>query len=308
MTELRPIRGDDEAVGAVPLTADEGGFWVQADLSDAGFRHLATLLGDRPDAWLSLSIHGMTDLACLAHVPGLRRLVVTSLRLRSWDGIGHVAGSLEHLAMGDTTLRPVSIAPIGELTRLRSLGLAGPVRDAEVISRLENIGELSLRSVTLASLEPLLPMHRLRSLWIGLGGTADLDLLPKFASLEELELWRIRGLSDLTVLGALATVRTLRVQSMSAVTSLPSLAGMTALRTLALESMKGITDLAPIAEARGLEELFLVDMPQLDAGSLRPLVGHPTLRRGIWGFGSTRRNAAAYELLPLGDPPYGSPG
>jgi hypothetical protein len=250
----------------------------------------------------------MTDLASLADTPGLRRLVVTSLRLRSWEGIGHVAGTLEHLGMGDTTLRPVSIAPIAEARGLRSLGLAGPVKDAGSIERLEHVEELSLRSVTLPNLEPLLPMSRLRSLWMGLGSTADLGLLPELAPLNELELWRIRGLSDVSVLGELPSLRTLRLQSMSAVTSLPSLARMAELRVLALDAMKGISDLTPVAEAPALEELLLVDMPQLGPHSLRPLVGHPTLRRGIWGFGSVRRNAAAYELLPLGDPPYGYPG
>lgn len=307
MTPLRPILTDAEALTAAPLRADEGGFWVQAALSDAGYRHLAGLLQDRPDAWLSLSVHGMTDLACLAHTPGLRRLVVTSLRLRSWEGIGHVSDTLEHLSMGDTTLRPVSIAPIAAAGGLRSLGLAGPVKHAESIERLERIEELSLRSITLPNLEPLLPMRRLRSLWMGLGGTADLSLLPDLAPIQELELWRIRGLHDVSVLGALPTVRTLRLQSMSAVTSLPSLGRMAELRVLALDAMKGITDLAPVAAAPALEELLLVDMPQLGPESLRPLIGHPTLRRGIWGFGSVKRNAAAYDVLPLGDPPYDWP-
>ena len=308
MTPLRPILGDDEALAATPLGPEEGGFWVQAALTEAGYRHLARLLADRPDAWLSLSVHGMTDLACLAHTPGLRRLVVTSLRLRSWEGIGHVADTLEHLGMGDTTLRPVSIAPIAEVRGLRSLGLAGPVKHAESIERLEHIEELSLRSVTLPNLEPLLPMRRLRSLWMGLGATSDLGLLPELAPMDQLELWRIRGLGDVSVLGELPSVRILRLQSMSAVTSLPSLGRMTRLRVLALDAMKGIADLTPVAAAPALEELLLVDMPQLGPESLRPFVGHPTLRRGIWGFGSAKRNAAAYELLPLGDPPYGHPG
>jgi hypothetical protein len=307
VTPLRPIRDEAEALGAAPLGDDEGGFWVQAQLSAEALAHLGALLAPRPDAWLSLGVHGMADLACLVHLPGLRRLVVTSLRLRSWAGIEHVADSLEHLGMGDTTLRPVSIAPLGGLRRLRSLGLNGPVRHPETIAVLTEIEDLSLRSITLPDLASLRPMRSLRSLWIGLGGTADLGLLPELAPLESLELWRIRGLHDVGVVGALSTVRTLRLQSMSAVTSLPSLAGATSLRTLTLDTMKGITDLAPIADAPALEELNLIDMPQLEVEALRPLLGHPTLHRGRWGLGSTRKNIAAFELLPLGDPPYGYP-
>ncbi len=287
-----------------PLAPDEAAFRVHGPLSDDEYRILAGHLAARPDAWLHL-FDQSPDVECLRFFPGLRRLMVTNLRLVSWDGLRHVNGALEHLAMGDTTLRPVSIAPIGELASLRTLGLAGPVRDAESISRLQGIEELHLRSVTLSDLSPLLAMPRLRLLYLGLGGTADLSLLTDLPALEDLELWRIRGLRQLSVLGSLPSLRVLRLQSMSAITELPSMAGAAALKVLALDTMKGIRDLSPVAAAPALEELLLIDMPQLGPESLRPLVGHPTLRRGIWGFGSLRRNAAAYDVLPLGDPPYG---
>ncbi len=67
--------------------------------------------------------------------------------------------------------------------------------------------------------------------------------------------------------------------------------------------MRGVTDLQPVADAPNLEVLLLVGMNQLDAGSLRPFIGHPALRAGIWGFGSKRRNEAAQSLLPLSPAP-----
>jgi hypothetical protein len=304
VTELRPIETDSEALATGPLGPEEDGFWVREHLSDSGHRNLAARLSERPDAWLSLNAHGTTDLEMLVHYPGLQRLVVNSLRLASWDGLRHVAGSLERLAMGDTTLRPVSIAPMGELSSLRMLGLIGPVRHAEVIGRLGRIEELRLRSVTLSDLSALLPMRRLRALYLGLGGTSDLSFLPDLPALEELELWRIRGLRDVSVIGATRNLRELNLQSMSSVTELPSLRDLPHLRRVALETMKGITDLGPVAEAPALEELLLVEMCQLEPEALRPLVGHPTLRRGIWGLCSDRKNAEAWELLPLGDPPW----
>lgn len=231
--------------------------------------------------------------------------MVTNLRLESWEGLRHVSGSLEHLAMGDTTMRPVSIAPMADLHRLTTLTVIGPAKDASAISELGALEELTLRSVTLPDLGPLVPLQRLRHLDHHLGGTAELGQLPQLGSLVELELWRIRGLRDISVLGAMPALERLSLQSMSAITALPSLRGATSLRWLALETMKGITDLSPIADAPALEEILLIAMPQLGPESLRPLVGHPTLRRGIWGFGSLRKNAAAYDVLPLGAPPYG---
>lgn len=304
MSELRPIDTDAEARGAPALDGDEGGFWVRGHLSDDGYRALAARLRERPDAWLSLAAHGTVDLELLEHFPGLRNLTVTSLRLRSWEGVRHVAGSLERLSMGDTTLRPVSIAPIGALGKLRTLGLSGPVRNADVIGGLERIEELHLRSVTLPDLSALVPMRRLRSLYLGLGGTADLSHLPDLSALEELELWRIRGLEDLSALAGARGLRRLRLQSMSSVTKLPSLRRLPDLRHVALDTMKGISDLRPVADAPGLVELFLVEMCHLEPAALRPFVGHPALRTGIWGLCSGRKNAEAWELLPLGDPPW----
>jgi len=289
-----------------PLEPDENMLRIQDRLTDDEYRHVASLLAQRPDAWLHLCDRA-PDVEHLVHFTGLRRVMVNNLRLADWSGIRHVAESLESLQMGDTTLKPISILPIGDLSNLTSLGLIGPVADAHVLDRLTGITELSLRSVTLPDLGVVMPMTRLRSLYLGLGGTADLGLLPGLRALEKLELWRIRGLRDVSVLGSLPTVRSLSLQSMSAITSLPSFAGCGQLRRVALDTMKGITDLRPVAAAPRLEELLLIAMPQLSPADLEPLVGHRSLRRGVWGLGSGRKNSAAYDLLPVGDPPYGHP-
>ncbi len=301
----RTIEGDADLRDAAPLSRDEGKVRVTGSLSDASHLALASLLGDRPDVQLWIDDR-TEELELLRHYPGLQRLGVTSLRLETWDGVAHVADTLTELHMGDT-LKPISIAPFGALRHLTALGIHGPVRNVEVIGQLSSVEDLQLRSVTLPDLSLLLPMRRLTTLWIGLGGTADLSLLPRFELLNDLELWRIRGLRNVATLGDLPALRRLMLQSMSSVTELPSLRGAASLRRLALETMRGIADLTPIADAPALEELLLIEMPHLSPDSLRPFIGHPTLRRGIWGFGSTRKNVAAYDLLPLGDPPYGHP-
>lgn len=305
MNRYRVIDSDESAAAATSLEPDENAIRVTAPLSEAAYRRVADLLTDG-EAWLHVWDQA-PDLEALRYFPGLRRLMVTNLRLESWDGLRHVATSLEELAMGDTALKRLSIAPMAGLEGLRTLGLIGPIRDAEALARLVRVEELSLRSVKMPDLALVVPMRGLRSLWIGLSGPSDLSLLTELRSLEELELWRIRGLTDVSVLGRLPGLQRLTLQSMSAITSLPSLRGATSLRRLALDTMRGITDLAPVAEAPALEELLLIGMRQLQPEALRPLLGHPTLRSGIWGLGSTRRNIAAYDLLPLGGPPYGHP-
>lgn len=304
MTDLtwRVVDLDTDPAAMEPLADSETSVRVTETLTERHYKAVAELLRQKPDAVLWLDHHG-PDLQMLRFFPGLRRLTVTSLRLTSCDEVRQVADSLEELALGET-LRPVSIAPIGDLGRLRSLGLTGPVRHVDALARLAGIEELSLRSVTLPDLSLLLHMQRLRSLYIGLGGTSEISLLPELTAVEDLELWRIRGMRDLTPLASCIALRVLNLQAMSAVTEIPSLADLRQLRHIGLETMRGITDLAPVAAAPALEELLLIEMCQLQPGSLRPLVGHPTLRRGIWGLCSDRKNAEAWELLPLGDPPF----
>jgi hypothetical protein len=298
----RSVDADTDVAELPPLADDETSVRVRDRLSKEQYQAVAELIQERSDVELWIDDHG-PDIEMLQFFTGLRRLSVTSLRLQSWDGISHIADTLEELTMGDT-LRPASVEAVGGLGRLRVLSLHGPVRHAEVISGLVGLEELRLRSVTLPDLSPLLPMRRLRSLYIGLGGTADVSLLPELPALESLELWRIRGMHDVTAIGRTVTLRELQLQAMSSVTELPSLADLSLLRRLGLETMRGITDLRPVAAAPALEELFLIEMCQLEPSALQPLVGHPTLRRGVWGLCSDRKNAEAWELVPLGDPPW----
>jgi internalin A len=291
-----------DAMDFAPLAEDETSVRVTDTLTHAQYEAIAAVLRDRPDAALWIDDRS-PDLEMLCFFPGLRRLRVTSLRKTSWDGLRHVADTLDDLGLSDT-LRPLSIAPLVHLRRLTVLGLHGPVRHVETLASLDGLEELSLRSVTLPDLSLLLPMRRLRSLYLGLGGTADLSLLADLPALEELELWRIRGMRDVSPIGAAVHLRELRLQSMSAVTELPSLRDLSRLRLIALDTMKGITDMRPVADAPALEELLLVAMCHLEPMALRPLVGHPSLRKGIWGLCSDRKNAEAWELVPLGDPPW----
>jgi hypothetical protein len=175
----------------------------------------------------------------------------------------------------------------------------------EVISGLTELGELTLRSMTLPDLSLLVPLESLRSLDIKLGGTNDLGLLPRIGRLHYLELWRIRGLSDVSTIGSLPHLRHLFLQTLPHVTALPDFAAARALRRIELETLKGIRDLRPLATAPALEELLLADMPQLEPDDLQPLVGHPTLRAVTAHLGGAKRNAEAKALLGLPEVDFG---
>jgi internalin A len=160
-----------------------------------------------------------------------------------------------------------------------------------VLSELRELEDLTLRSLSLPCLDLLVPLTKLRSLDIKLGGTTDLRPLSDLAQIEYLELWMIRGFSDLSEVSGLTGLRYLFLQALKQVTALPDFSRSSRLERIHLETMKSLTDLRPLRNAPALRDLNLVDMPQLRWEHLEPLMNHPTLRGLRLGTGSKKRNA-----------------
>lgn len=281
-----------------------------SSLPDAGsLDRLGELLAVRPG--LGVRAYGgydgsIRDLEFLRRLPGLRRFWADALwgELRSIDGLRHLDREAVEIGLGWTKAR-LSVRGLERFRSLRRLYLEGRHADLDVVSRLTSLRDLTLRSITLPDLDLLRPLERLRALHLKLGGIRDLTLLPRIGRLEYVELWQIRGLEDVSPLAEVPSLRHLFLQSLRRVTRLPSFSGSPELRRVDLETMKGLHDLAPLAEAPGLEILNLVAFAHARPDILRPLVGHATLRAGIWGFGSNRKNFAAQDLLPLPPEPFG---
>ncbi len=289
------------------LPAETRHVQFQHGLTDDRFRHLGQLLAGRPE--ISLRAYrgpDIADLEFLRFFPGLRTFHVDAIweGLASIDGLRHVATSLETLGIGRTK-RPLSLAVLRDLRALRSVSIEGRHRDLTVIASLAGLEQLTLRSITLPDLGLLVGLGRLRSLDVKLGGTKDLALLAQLTRLEELELWHVNGLVDISPISDLLTLQTLFLQALPRIRALPDLSRLTELRTVTLHTMKGITDLAPLADAQGLAKLLLVAMPHLAPEALRPLVGHPKLRRGNWNIGSMRKTYQAHDVLPIEPEPFG---
>ena len=286
---IRSGAGDE----LTPLRQNET--WVRVDrvLPEDAWPRVAELLSSRPH--VQLSVEAGADLEMLRWFPELHSLAARSLRLSSLDGLRHVAGALEELALGDT-LKRLSMRAVGDLPRLRRLGVNGSWKDVDTLGRLVGLERLGIGSVDLEWLRPLTGLRRFEC---GLGTIANISILDEIGRLELVELWRLRGVHELTALGRISTLRYLVLESTRSITTLPSLGACRDLRWVALSEMRGVADLQPIADAPNLEVLLLIGMNQLDAASLRPFIGHPTLRAGIWGFGSNRRNEAAQAMLPL---------
>lgn len=291
-----------------PLVPEHTTLQISSRLTDDEFRRVADFMSSYPH--IRLRVYGgydglLSDLDFLRFFPRLRHFAVDAIyEIKSLDGISLLSEELESLAIGWTRSKRFSLQTLRRFGNLKTLHLEDQQKDIAVLGELTSLEDLTLRSITLPDLTPLLPLDNLGSLDIKLGGTRDVSLLPHIGRLTYVELWRIRGMDDVSALAEVSTLRSFMLQTLKGVTVLPSFRRSTSLRSAVLDTMKGITDLSPLAEAPNLERLSLVSMCQLQPDSLLPFVGHPTLRDGSWGMCSDRKNHAAYDLLPLGKPPW----
>ncbi len=289
------------------IPADTRTVQFSTQLNEADFRRLADFLRQRPEIGLRTFTHWGAlgeerDVDFLVHFPFLKRLEIGIYRLRDLSGIAHVAPSLEEFTFAQTS-RPWSLSFLADCPRLKTLYLEKQPRDIEVLGQLKQLEDLTLRSITLPDLSLLLPLKKLLSLDIKLGGTRDLRLLPEIGRLRYLELWQILGLADLDVLGEVATLQSLFLQALKQVKHLPSLKNLKRLRRVDLEKMSGIRDLAPLAAAPALEELAICDMKHLSPADFQCFVGHRRLRAATIGLGSVRKDREIAALLQLPEAP-----
>ena len=260
-------------------------------------RKAGELIRPRPD--VQLYVYGLAsrDLEFLEHFRGLRRLQLTLYDLEDVGGLAHIADTLEEFTFGPTK-KTFSLRFLKSLPQLRRLFLAGHKKDIAAIGSAPHITRLGLSMITLPDLSAILPLSQLSELSILLGGTRDLDLLPRFKKLEVLTLMRITKMADLGVLAELRALKKLHLDWMRNVTAMPSFAPLAALSRVELDTMKGLSDLSPVAAAPMLQELSVTNMPQLTADSFRCLVGHPKLAK-LWAYtGRSRVNEQVKDMFP----------
>lgn len=287
----------------LPSPTGQGVVQFRSLLTDDEFARLGEWFGAYPD--MTLRAYGsydgsIRDLEFLRFFPSLRRFAADAMwsSLGSLDGLRHLPTSVEELVIGWTKAR-LDLSILARFGELRTLFLEGQMKGIEVISGLRSLEDVTLRSITLPDLSLLVPLDRLLSLDLKLGGTKDLRLLPRLERLRYLELWLIKGLSDITPVGELGEVRYLFLQALKGVESLPDLSRAASLHRVHLETMKGLRDLRPLATAPALEEVVLIDMRHLGVDDLRPLIGLPRLKAVSPGLGSIRKNEAAAAMLGL---------
>jgi hypothetical protein len=283
-----------------PLDPRCGVVQFSSRLTEDDFIRLSRFLEPYPN--IPLRIYGHydeePDLSFLHYFPSLKRFQADLYGLKDLNGLNFLPDDLKVLGLGQTKRR-LSLKPLARFKKLTDLYLDGHTKDLSVISELRNLVYLSLRSISLPGLAPLIPLQHLRSLSLKLGGTKDLSLLPKLSRLRHLELWRVKGLIDLTSVGNLTQLRSLFLQDLKQVARLPSFIQLSDLHRCHIQNLKGVHDLCPIAAAKNLRELIVLSMRHIPVAGFDCFRNHPTLQAASIGLGSLRRNAEVAELLAL---------
>jgi len=142
------------------------------------------------------------------------------------------------------------------------------------------------------------------------GSGRDLLAVSRATELKRLVLNQIRGVTDLSWLPGLRRLQSLALYGLPRVTSLPSLAGLTQLRFVQVGQMVRLHDLTGVAAAPGSRELRFTQRLGVDADSMRPFAGHPTLERFGWSWEEgvpASQAQAVLGALPLPRPDWDAP-
>lgn len=277
----------------------------------------ARLFSRRPEVELRVYGHydGSCDLSFVAQLPNLRRFSADCLVKATGTefieslsnieqlsvGIYHLDNfdflqalnpeRLTHLSLGATLSKKPSLSALERFSSIKALYIEGQSKDINAIEKLKQLENLTLRSISIPSLEFLIALPKLWSLDIKLGATTNLAALASVKNVKYLELWQIKGLHDLSPIAGMTGLQFLFLQSLRNVEHLPDLSQLSALRRIVLENMKGLADLTSLATAPALEELLYISAQGRMPSQFAELLGKGSLKRMLVGFGSARKNA-----------------
>jgi hypothetical protein len=242
----------------------------------------------------------LTKATSIESIPKMTRLKSLSIgiyELDSFDFLHDVSDKIENLNLQSTKSNKPDLAVISRFKNLKTLYLEGQQKNIEVISKLTNLEDITLRSISTPTLDYLKPLKNVWSLAIKLGGIKDFSAIENMNQIKYLELWQIRGLSDLSFISKISKLEYLFLQSLSQLKSIPNLTKCKNLKRIHLESLKSIKNLAPLKEAPSLEELTYLDASQLQPEDFTPALENKNLERVIARFGSIKKNEIFEELM-----------
>ena len=226
----------------------------------------------------------------IAHLENLDELSVGIYDLENFDFLKLIPAGIKSLSLTATKSRKPRLDLLSRFHSLRQLYLECQQQSIEVLSQLQTLEDITLRSISTKNLAYISGLPRLWSLDIKLGGIEDFSSIAGKQSINYLELWQIRGLSDISFVSLLTGLQFLFLQSLRNVRKIPDLSRLSKLRRLYLDNMKGLNDVSAIASAPALEEFIHVSAQNVAPEKYAGLLQMPTMKSLLIGFGSGKKN------------------
>lgn len=232
----------------------------------------------------------------IADMRALETLSVGIYHLQNFDFLNRVTPELKRLVLGATLSKKPDLSPLRRFTALEEIYIEGQQKNIEVLSELENLKNVTLRSISTPDIHYLKPLRQMWSLDIKLGGIRDISAIEGMKQIKFFELWQVRELTNISALSCLPGLQFLFLQSLRHITSLPSLTSLSNLRRICLDNMKGLSDLSCLEAAPALEEYIHTTAQSLQPEQFIPLLRNPTLKSAMVLFGNQKKNQRFRDL------------
>lgn len=230
-------------------------------------------------------------------LPNLKGLGIGIWSLEDLGFLSDVSDEIESLFIGATKSKKPNLAPLSRFKKLKSIYLEGQRKNIDTLSALGNLEKVTLRSITVPDLDFLVPLEKMWSLDIKLGGTKNLAAIEGMMRLKYLELWQIMGLSDISIISTLTGLQHLFLQSLSRVASLPDFRNLAKLRKINLVTMKGLKDVSSLKDAPVLTDYQHTAASNLRPDDFRPLLENDSVKNIAIGFGSEKNDNAFRAMM-----------
>lgn len=203
--------------------------------------------------------------------------------------------ALEKLGVGPSPKENVDLAPLAQMKNLRELFLSKQQKNIAAIGELPKLRSLGLNVKNTVALDFVPRLKTLRELRLILGGRENLDEAAH-PGLETLELTRVRGLSRLTP-ADFPKLKRLTIEEQAQLASLEFSAKNAALARIKIDNCKTLASVAGLKSLPMLEELIVWNSPALDFERWLAAGLPKSLKRCDFGTGRPKETAVARARL-----------
>lgn len=206
----------------------------------------------------------------LDYIEGLTNLKALSLFLPKTIELNFLPNTLNWLNLGEFNSKKVSLEPISNLKKLKSISIVRNSYEIYKLYKLKQLEQVAFTGYKLSQLEFVSDLEELRDVYLGFGGGENIDFLINLRKLKILELLRIKKLSDITSISKLSELEWLKIEDQAQIEVLPDFSNLKKLKHLSLINLKTLTDISSLENCH-IEELVILNV-NLTIEQLEPLV------------------------------------